>query len=170
MEIEPPTNAYAFVAALFLKQEALAAVPANTAPPMETGPAPTPTPVAEAQPVVAEPAIAPAVTDTNAPSSASIDTNAPAVPVEATPPPPPPPRVVTHEGFVRHVTSIIEPTAYELYDRSSGVPIDYLYTTTTNLNLSHYNGLHIIVTGEEGLAQRWKDTPVLTVQRILVVE
>jgi hypothetical protein len=30
--------------------------------------------------------------------------------------------------------------------------------------------LHIIVTGEEGLAQRWKHTPVLTIQRIEVVE
>jgi uncharacterized protein YgiM (DUF1202 family) len=170
MEIEPTTNAYAFVAALFLKQEALAAVPANAAPPMETGPVPAPTPVAEAQPVVTEPANAPAAPETNAAPAALTDTNAPAAPVETTPQPPPPPRVVTHEGFVRHVPSIIEPTAYELYDRTSGVPIDYLYTTTTNLNLSHYNGLHIIVTGEEGLAQRWKDTPVLTVQRIHVVE
>src|ERR1017187_3058617 len=59
MEIEPTTNAYAFVAALFLKQGALAAAPANAAPPMETGPAPTPTPVAEAQPVVTEPTNAP---------------------------------------------------------------------------------------------------------------
>jgi hypothetical protein len=84
--------------------------------------------------------------------------------------PPPPPRVVTHEGFVRHVTSIIAPTAYELYDTNTFTVINYLYTTTTNLNLSHYNGLHIIVTGEEGLAERWKDTPVLTVQRIHVVE
>jgi hypothetical protein len=50
------------------------------------------------------------------------------------------------------------------------VPIDYLYTTTTNLDLSRYNGLHIIVTGEEGMAKRWKNTPVLTIQRIQVVE
>ncbi len=178
MEIEPTTNAYAFVAALFLKQETQAAAPANTAPPMETGPAPTPTPVAEAQPVVTEPTNAPAAAETNAMPAAATETNAaPAVsadtnaPVEQTPPPPPPPpRVVTHEGFVRHVTSIIEPTAYELYDPKTDVPIDYLYATTTNLDLSRYNGLHIIVTGEEGLAQRWKDTPVLTIQRILVVE
>jgi hypothetical protein len=82
---------------------------------------------------------------------------------------PPPPRIVTHEGYVRHVTSVIEPTAYELYDPNTFTSIDYLYTTTTNLDLSRYNGLHIIVTGEEGLAERWNQTPVLTIQRILVV-
>ena len=76
---------------------------------------------------------------------------------------------MTHEGFVRHVASVIEPTAYELYDTNTLTAIDYLYTTTTNLDLSRYNGLHIIVTGEEGLAARWNETPVLTIQRILVV-
>lgn len=76
---------------------------------------------------------------------------------------------MTHEGVVRHVTSVIAPTAYELYDPKTGTTINYLYTTTTNLDLSRYNGLRIIVTGEEGLAERWKDTPVLTIQRILVV-
>ncbi|MGD0744357.1 MAG: SH3 domain-containing protein [Verrucomicrobiota bacterium] len=163
MEIEPPPNAYAFVAAMYLKQEAVAAAPANAAPPPETVPVPTPTPVAEAQPVVTEPSSAPAPAETTAAMAAAMETNAP---VEQAPPPP---RVVTHEGFVRHVTSIIEPTAYELYDPDTLTAIDYLYTTTTNLDLSRYNGLHIIVTGEEGLAARWHETPVLTIQRILVV-
>lgn len=69
-EIEPPTNAYAFVAAIYLKQEAPAVAaakitsPAETKPapaptPAETMPAPAPAPVAEAQPVVTEPAPAP---------------------------------------------------------------------------------------------------------------
>ena len=176
MEIEPPPNAYAFVAAMYLNQEVMPAAPPSVPPPVETEPGPTPMPVAESQPIVTEPTNAPVGTETNTEPVAAAETNAPAemetnVLAEAeTNAPPPPPRVVTHEGFVRHVTSIIEPTAYELYDRKSGVPIDYLYTTTTNLDLSRYNGLHIIVTGEEGLAQRWKDTPVLTIQRILVVE
>jgi uncharacterized protein YgiM (DUF1202 family) len=166
MKIEPPASAYAFVAAMYLKQEAVASAPANAAPPMETGPAPTP--VAESQPIVTEPTNAPAAPETNAAVAAAVETNAPAE--VDTNLPPPPPRVVTHEGFVRHVTSIIAPTAYELYDTNTFTVINYLYTTTTNLNLSRYNGLHIIVTGEEGLAERWKDTPVLTVQRIHVVE
>jgi hypothetical protein len=101
---------------------------------------------------------APAVADTNA--TAEVDTNLP----------PPPPRIVTHEGTVRHVTSLIEPTAYELVDPKTGTDINYLYTTSTNLNIGKYNGLHIIVTGEEGLAQRWSKTPVLTIQRIEVLE
>jgi hypothetical protein len=164
MEIEPPTNAYAFVAATYLKQAA--PVVAATAPSPETtpAPAPVPAPVAEAQPAVTEPINVPATTETNAVLAAAAATNAP---VEQ---PPPPPRVVTHEGFVRHVTSLIAPTAYELYDTNTFTTINYLYSTTTNLDLSRYNGLHIIVTGEEGLAARWKDTPVLTIQRIHVVE
>jgi hypothetical protein len=47
--------------------------------------------------------------------------------------------------------------------------INYLYSTTTNLSLSRYNGYQIIVTGEEGMDARWKDTPVLKVQRIYVL-
>ena len=77
---------------------------------------------------------------------------------------------MTHEGAVRHVGSIIAPTAYELYDPKTDEDIDYLYTTATNLDLSRYDGMIIIVTGEEGLAERWKDTPVLTIQRILVID
>jgi hypothetical protein len=83
--------------------------------------------------------------------------------------PPPPPRIVTHEGFVRSSISPVAPTYFELYDPTTQNAIDYLSSTTTNLDLARYNGFHIIVTGEEGLAERWKDTPVLTVQRIYVI-
>jgi hypothetical protein len=38
------------------------------------------------------------------------------------------------------------------------------------LDLSRYKGLHIVVTGEEGLDRRWRNTPVITIQRILVLE
>jgi hypothetical protein len=81
-----------------------------------------------------------------------------------------PPRIVTHEGVVRHVTSIIEPTEFEIYDPKSDTVIDYLYTTTTNLDIGAYKGLRIVVTGEEKLSQRWHHTPVLTIQRIQVVK
>jgi hypothetical protein len=37
------------------------------------------------------------------------------------------------------------------------------------LNISRYNGYQIVVTGEEALDSRWKDTPMLTIQRIYVV-
>jgi uncharacterized protein YgiM (DUF1202 family) len=172
MQIEAPTNAYAFVAAMYLKQEASGTLATNPAPSTETEVPMTTNSVPESEPIVTEPTNAapeavdtntPAATETNAVEPTAVDTNLP-------PPPPPPPRIVTHEGTVRHVRSIIEPTDYELYDPKTGQQIDYLYTTTTNLDLSRYNGLRIIVTGAEGLAERWQDTPVLTIQRIQVIE
>jgi hypothetical protein len=45
-----------------------------------------------------------------------------------------------------------------------------LYTTARDLDLGRYKGLRIIVTGEEGLDERWRNTPVLTIQRIQVLE
>jgi uncharacterized protein YgiM (DUF1202 family) len=182
-KIEVPTNTYAFVAAMYLKQEASGTLAVNPPPSTETQPQPPQPvpmvmPVPEPQPIVTEATNAPPAPDTNAPATPVVNPNPPATAmVDTNPPaevdtnlPPPPPRVVTHEGSVRHVNSIIEPTDYELFDPHTDVPIDYLYTTTTNLDLSRYNGLHIIVTGEECMAKRWKDTPVLTIQRIQVVE
>ena len=97
---------------------------------------------------------------TPAPEPAAVDTNVP----------PPLPRIVSHEGVVRHVFSLITPTEYELYDPTTDKNVDFLYTTTTNLDLSRYVSMRIIVTGEEGLAARWPDIPVLTVQRIQVID
>ena len=107
-------------------------------------PAPTPTPVLEAQPVVTQPA-------------------APAEPTA------PPVRIVTHEGVVRGVVSPVAPTKYELYDPATDVNINYLYTTSPTLELSHYVNMRIIVTGEEGLDVRWKDTPLINIQSIQVI-
>ena len=61
--------------------------------------------------------------------------------------PPPPPRIVTHEGSVRHSVSPVAPTEFELYDPTDNKAINYLYTTTTNLNLVRYKGLHLTVDG-----------------------
>ena len=145
MQIDPPANSYAFVAAMYLKQEAPANVAANSAPPAETQPAPTT--VTEPQPMAPGPA------------QPLIDTNAP-----------PPTRVVTHEGVVGPVASIIAPTAYKLYDPESYQTIDYLYTTSTDLDLSRYVNMRIVVTGEEGLDVRWKGTPVITIDSIRVID
>jgi uncharacterized protein YgiM (DUF1202 family) len=172
-EIEKPASSYAFVAAMYLKQEAAAPVVINTAPPVVTVPTPaptpppTPTPVPEPQPIVPEhpnvpvapPVNPPPVVETPAPAPAAVETTIP-----------PGPRVVTHEGVVRHVASIITPTEYELYDPATDVNINFLYTTATNLNLSRYTGMRISVTGEEGLAAQWPNIPVLTIQKILVLE
>jgi uncharacterized protein YgiM (DUF1202 family) len=129
MQIDPPGNSYAFVAAMYLKQEAPAA------------PAPAPTPVPEPQ------------TMATAPSE----------------PTAPPVRVVSHEGVVRSVGSIVAPTKYELYDPATDVNINYLYTTSPSLDLSKYVNMRIIVTGEEGLDARWKDTPLINIQSIQVI-
>jgi hypothetical protein len=110
-----------------------------------------PPPTVAPTPVVPTPAL---VIDTN---SVVEDTN------------PPPPRIVTHEGYVRSSVSPVAPTYFELYDAVNGKAINYLFSPTTNLDLGRYEGLHINVTGEEGLEKRWRDTPVITVQKIYVL-
>ena len=179
-EIEPPSSAYAFVAAMYLKQEASGNLAANPAPSTETTPAPAPvpapmpTPVPEVAPVVTAP---PATAETTAPATTN-PSPAPAVTptvAEASTTPvvdtnPPPPRVVTHEGVVGPVGSIIAPTPYVLYDPSTRANINFLYTTSTNLDIGRYSGMRIVVTGQEAIAERWPDTPLLTIQRIVVLE
>ena len=164
-EIEPPAGAYAFMAAQYLKQEA----PAPPAPsPPQPEPPPTPAEVAAVPPVAPPPTEAPAVPP---PMETPAVTNAPTeTPVEPVVEEPPPPRIVQREGIVRGGTSIQAPSRFVLISPENGRDIDYLYTTSTNLDLRRYKGLRIIVTGEEGLDERWGNTPVLTIQRIQVVE
>ena len=63
--------------------------------------------------------------------------------------------IVTHEGVVGPVGSLIAPTKYVLYDPATDQTIDFLYTTSTNLDLGRYVNMRIIVTGDEGIAARW---------------
>ena len=186
-KISAPANSFAYIAAMYLKQEASGSVPFNPTPSTETGMTPdtntiptTLMTVNEPQPVINQPQQpqvipqplpnppdnnstllpTPINSDTNANGGASAnDANLA----------PPPPRIVTHEGLVRSSISLVAPTYFELYDPATQNAIDYLHSTTTNLDLSRYEGFQIIVTGEEGMDTRWKDTPVLTVQRIYVV-
>ena len=74
------------------------------------------------------------------------------------------------EGIVRGTFSVQAPTRFELISPDNGRAINYLYTPSTNVDLSRYKGLHIVVTGEEGLDERWKNTPVITIQKIQVIE
>jgi uncharacterized protein YgiM (DUF1202 family) len=170
MKIDAPSNAYAFVAAMYLRQEAPAPVVAATAPPeTETTPAPAPetppmpTPVPETPPIVTAPVTMPPPPAVEtpapipAPETAEAETNGP-------------PRIAMREGVVRHVGSLITPTAYELYDLRTDKNIDFLYSTTTNLQFDRYVGMRIIATGEEALAERWPDIPVLTVEKIQVID
>ena len=127
--------------------------PAPATPPVPVTPTPAPeiaaTTPATATALLPSPTLAPEETDTNLP--------------------PPPPRIVTHEGSVRHSVSLVAPTDYELFDPVNNKAINYLHSSSTNLNLGRYNGMHITVTGEEGMDVRWADTPVLTIQKILVL-
>ena len=164
MEIEAPPGAFAFVAAQYLKQEA---APAIVAAPTTTEPPPTQAPVTEPPPVAAT------TTDTTPPPPVVTPTPPTLAPTPTDEPPsdePPPKRVIQHEGIVKGTWSVQAPTPYALVSHQTGKTINYLYTTSTNLDLSRYKGLHIIVTGEEGLDERWKNTPIITIQRILVLE
>jgi uncharacterized protein YgiM (DUF1202 family) len=82
---------------------------------------------------------------------------------------PPVDRIVSHEGVVGPVGSIVAPTAYKLYDPNTYQTIDYLYSTSPNLDLSRYVNMRIVVTGVEGLDARWKNQPVIAIQSIEVV-
>ncbi len=207
-EIEPPPNAYAFMASQYLQQGPSVIAAAQPAPVTPTqpavAPAPTPTPVLPSSPPVVIPPSAPEpvatpATVAAAPTVAAPPAVAPAVPPPAvvTPPPPavetppvttpttpvvvepeapefpeepPPPRIVQREGIVRGLTSIQAPSRFVLISPDNRKPIDYLHTTSPDLDLRRYKGLRIIVTGEEGLDDRWGNTPVLTIQKIQVVE
>jgi uncharacterized protein YgiM (DUF1202 family) len=167
-QVEAPADAYAFVAARYLSQEttALAAAPV-------TEPTPTTTTIAE------EPKVAATATDTAVVADPAATTNTvaaatnaiasatlPDLPIDE----PPPKRVVQREGIVRGTISIQAPTHFELANPENGRTINYLYTTSPRLDLREYKGLRIVVTGEEGLDERWRNTPVITIQKIHVVE
>jgi len=191
-EIEPPAGAYAFMAAQYLRQEAPAVAAAPTPAVTPEAPAtpitPAPAPPAEPPPaqtaVAAAPAVAPPpttapVTPPPAPAPvvpAPVETPvvttpaAPVTPEVAAPEEPPLPRIVQREGIVRGMTSIQAPSRFVLISPDNHKDIDYLYSTSANLDLRRYKGLRIIVTGEEGLDERWGNTPVLTIQKIQVVE
>lgn len=168
LEIEAPTNAYAFVAAQYLKQEPLATVASATEP------APSSATVTNEQPIAAAPTEAPAAT---LPAELAANTNvapetltntASSTPAAAEEPPPK--RIVEREGIVRGTTSIQAPTHFELISPDNHRTIDYLYTDSPDLDLRRYKGLRIVVTGEEGLEERWGNTPVITIQKIHLAE
>jgi uncharacterized protein YgiM (DUF1202 family) len=162
IQIDAPTNTYAFIASQFLKQEA----PAASA--LAETPA-TPASVTE-PPTLAE---APVGTPPTAPAEATSTTTAPTetpAPMAAPTEEPPQKRIVQREGVVRGTFSIQAPTHFELISTENGRTIDYLYTSSANLDLRRYKGLRIIVTGEEALEERWGNTPVITIQKIQVLE
>lgn len=165
-------------------------VEATPAAPVEE-PAPTLTPVIEPNPIASTTTDAPvARQESPAPNTtaATPPQNQPAVTPEpavspsnntgaeaqAEPEPEPEeaptPRVVSREGVVRGSVSIQAPTHFELYSPESKRIVNYLYNASPDLDLSRYKGLRIIVTGQEGLDERWRNTPLITIQKIQVLE
>ena len=172
MQIAPPETATAFMAAMYLTQDAAMLAAAEPAKPaVEIEPASTNV-ITDVEPVIAEPVeVAAANPPEKTPSeleqfvsdvSGGADMEEPEAPL--------PPRIVMREGIVRNATSIQAPSHYGLAGLETGRTINYLYTSSTNLNLNRYANLHVIVTGEESLDERWPNTPVLTLQRIQVVD
>ena len=179
IEIDPPGDAYAFVAAQYLKQDAAGTVAtaANPNPALlDTNP-PAPVTTLTNEPAIAAPPaeVAGIPTVTNTPAVDNTLTNAPAIEGtntvgEAAADEPPPKRIVQHEGIVRGTGSIQAPTPFALISPDNGKAINYLHSSSTSLDLHRYKGLRIIVTGEESLDERWRNTPVIDIQRIQVVE
>ncbi|MFM2081851.1 MAG: hypothetical protein RL380_542 [Verrucomicrobiota bacterium] len=176
LEIAASENHFAYVAAAYLKQEITAPAGATndwTAPVAE--PAPTPTIVTGDTNTIATSTTdiaTPATTNSNELVPTAQAGVAPAVKDSLVPKVvvPTEPRIVQREGIVRRTFSIQAPTSFALASPETGKTINYLYTSAKDLNLARYKGIHIVVTGEEGLDERWRNTPVITIQKIQVIE
>jgi uncharacterized protein YgiM (DUF1202 family) len=180
VQIEAPTDAYAFVAAQFLKQGEPPTIAANTA---TTTPeaTPTATPTTVTEPPIATTPTEPTTTATTPPTTpppatepAPVTTEPSTTTTNTTPVvednEPPPKRIVQREGIVRSTFSIQAPTKFELISPDNHKTINYLSSDSPDLDLSRYKGLRIIITGEEGLDERWRNTPVITIQKIQVLD
>jgi SH3-like domain-containing protein len=156
--IETPDSAYAFVAAHLLTAKPPVVIPVP----------PTTTTIVENPP--------PITAATNLAMNTNAVTPTGVVPVVPEPKPapvddgPPPKRIVQREGVIGGTVSIQAPSYYQLESLETGKPIDYLYSTSTNLVLSRYKGKTVLVTGEESLDERWANTPVLTISKIQLVQ
>jgi uncharacterized protein YgiM (DUF1202 family) len=174
--IEPPTNAYAFVAAELMEIQTAPAPVAAVAPTPAPAPEPVAVPPPAAAPVAATPPPAeqPAPTPVAPPPTAqaesaveaaalqqatAVTTNSP-LGAEALEP-----RIVTREGFVHKTHNIQSPTYFELHDIKSGELIEYLQPQGQQ-NFKIYVGTRVSVTGPEVMDSRWPRTPVLQVQSV----
>ncbi|MBI1841057.1 MAG: SH3 domain-containing protein [Verrucomicrobia bacterium] len=75
-------------------------------------------------------------------------------------------RIVSREGRVRRAWSVQAPTPLVLENLHNGRVMNYLYSTSTNLNLGMFRGKVVTVTGEEALDERWPHIPVIRVESL----
>jgi hypothetical protein len=178
IQIPPPADAFGFVAASLvnLPQKAETETPLpvtiTNVPPVEiteTATASNPPVAVPAIETTNQAAVVPTVITSAPPDAVSEPTPAPPITV-VTITEPPKPRGVTREGWVSGITSIQAPSHFKLENLQTRQIMDYLYSPTTNLVLNRYVGRRVIVSGEEALDKRWPTTPVITIQRIQVVE
>ena len=164
MEIEAPTNAYAFVAAALLEKHAPVPTPtlADTVP----APAPIPQQPTTVETVKPDPTAPPVVGATPTPTTPAPETvtQAPTVTPE-----PAPRRVVSREGLVIVSRSIQAPTDYALENVDTHKMVNYLHAEDESLKLKNFAGRKVIITGEELIDQRWRNTPIVEVETIRLV-
>lgn len=188
LQIETPTNAFGFVTADLFTRKAVE--PVVVTPPVvvvekkePTPTTPEPVPVVITPPVTTPP---PVVLDTPPKplpemvqeEAAAKERNLAKIrgfkepPKGTTSAPPvieiesPPKRIVTREGVVRYTVHVNVPSWFELEALDTKQIINYLYTTDTNIVLNSFRDKRVVVTGEEGLDRRWKNTPVINIQEI----
>ncbi len=75
-------------------------------------------------------------------------------------------RIVSRQGRVRRAWSIQSPTPLILENLHNGRLMNYLYSTSTNINLSMFRGQEVTVSGEEALDERWPNIPVIRVETL----
>ena len=78
-------------------------------------------------------------------------------------------RLVTREGKVQRAISIQAPSPFILEHIESGLRLNYLYTSATNIPLKELLGVKVRIKGEEGIDQRWPGTPVLLIKELAVL-
>jgi Bacterial SH3 domain len=168
VKVEPPAEAYGFVAAHLLTRDtgapilAAAATPGSAPPPIETAVPANPTPAPAEEPTVAATPVA-------TPTPPPVDKPAVDAPAPAAPPEELIKRVVTREGIVERSVSIQAPTHFILQSLDTRKAINFLFSPATNVMLKDYRGQRIVVTGEEMLDERWPNTPVIEVEKIEAV-
>jgi hypothetical protein len=79
-------------------------------------------------------------------------------------------RVVRREGLVRSTKSIQAPTYEELISVETRKTINFIHAANEQVNLRHFKGQKVVVTGEEGIDSRWPKTPVIKVETIAIAD
>jgi len=85
-------------------------------------------------------------------------------------PEPLPERKVMREGRVIYSRSIQAPTHFSLESVETGRTMNFLHSERTHVKLKNFAGRVVIVSGEEVMDERWKRTPILEVEKIMLIQ